>query len=344
MKIEFRIVEVIKKRPLRISRGVSGNAKNAFVFVSENGLTGIGEMCGIAYDGQTSETCSKDLEVVIPLLESVSPNSVWEVEKICRSQEIGSATTAAINIACWDWVGKKSGLALWKHLGLSKNVPETSVTVGINELDVIAEQTEQILADTNAQCLKQKLGGEGGIEADKERYLIAQKYARGIRHRVDANGGWSVSDAIKMSDWLAQNGCEYLEQPLSHLEPEGLPELFANRKLPIFLDEFIKDSKDVAKYASVCDGINLKLMKCGGISEGIRVVHTARAHGLKTMIGCFGESSVAISAGAHIGCLFDFIDLDSHLNLNPDPATGLGFDSGYLLLSDAAGLGVEIRA
>ena len=84
-------------------------------------------------------------------------------------------------------------------------------------------------------------------------------------------------------------------------------------------------------------------MKSGGISEGIRVVHTARAHGLKTMIGCFGESSVAISAGAHIGSMFDYIDLDSHLNLNPDPAIGLGFDAGMLLLSDAPGFGVDIR-
>ncbi len=341
MKVRIQTVEVRKKRPLRISRGVSDQATNVFLFVEEAGIVGVGEMCGIGYDRQTSTDCVQELTRAD--FERFSPASVLSIESYCHELGLMSSTCAAINIACWDWLGKKSGLPLWKMFGLNKNIPETSVTVGINETEVIKEQTNQILSETNAKCLKQKLGGDGGIESDKERYLAAHQVASGIRHRVDANGGWSVEDAIKMSHWLAENDCEYIEQPISHLECDGLVEVFKNRSLPIFLDEFIKTSKDVIKYSTVCDGVNLKLMKSGGISEGIRVVHAARASGLKTMIGCFGESSIAISAGAQIGSLFDFLDLDSHLNLNPDPASGLEFSDGLLRLNDEPGLGVVIH-
>ncbi len=143
---------------------------------------------------------------------------------------------------------------------------------------------------------------------------------------MDANGGWTVDDAIHMLKWLFERGADYAEQPLVAGQEADLPRLFENRPLPIFVDETIRFATDVPKVVGCVDGVNLKLMKCGGLTEALRIVATARAHGLQTMIGCMSETSVAIAAGASIGALFDHIDLDSHLNLNPDPAIGAAID------------------
>jgi muconate cycloisomerase len=133
-----------------------------------------------------------------------------------------------------------------------------------------------------------------------------------------------------------------VEQPLVEGSEGELPRVFEGRPLPIFVDESCRFSSDVAKVAASVDGVNLKLMKCGGITEALRIVATARAHGLKTMIGCMSESSVAISAGAAMGALFDHIDLDSHLNLNPDPASGAPLVDGCLSPLEAPGHGAVI--
>jgi len=156
----------------------------------------------------------------------------------------------------------------------------------------------------------------------------ARNYA--VTLRVDANGGWDLAGAQSMMLWLKERGCDYVEQPLHHQADDQLPALFAGRALPIYIDESCNFAKDAARLAGCIDGANLKLMKCGGISEALRIVATARAHNLKTMIGCMGESSVAIGAGASLGALFDHIDLDSHLNLLPDPASGLSLDAGVV--------------
>ncbi|MEC9371362.1 MAG: enolase C-terminal domain-like protein, partial [Pseudomonadota bacterium] len=155
-------------------------------------------------------------------------------------------------------------------------------------------------------------------------------------------GGWTLSGATTMMSWLRDRGCDYVEQPLNSEADDQLPALFANRALPIFVDESCRFSTDVARLASCIDGVNLKLMKCGGITEALRIVATARAHGLQTMIGCMGESSVAIAAGASLGALFDHIDLDSHLNLAPDPAMGLELVEGVVCVSQIPGHGAQL--
>ena len=145
-----------------------------------------------------------------------------------------------------------------------------------------------------------------------------------------------------MMRWLQERGCDYVEQPLPVEANDALPELFAGRALPIFVDESVRVASDVPKLADRVDGVNLKLMKCGGITEALRIVATARALGLGTMIGCMGESSIAIAAGASIGALFDHIDLDSHLNLLPDPATGTNIVEGVVTVADTPGHGATL--
>ena len=145
-----------------------------------------------------------------------------------------------------------------------------------------------------------------------------------------------------MIRWLWEREVEYVEQPLAEGLESELPPVFAYRRLPIFADESVRTSGDVPGLADRVDGVNLKLMKCGGITEALRIVATARAHGLQTMIGCMSESSVAIAAGAAIGALFDHIDLDSHLNLNPDPADGAPIIDGVITPTDRPGHGAQL--
>jgi len=189
--------------------------------------------------------------------------------------------------------------------------------------------------------LKIKLGSPEGIDKDKEILERILFFAKNDidNVRVDANGGWSLDDAHKMLKWLFKMGVEYVEQPLAKGEEEDLKFLFKNRPLPIFVDESCRNSKDILSLSKYVDGINLKLMKCGGLSEAIRMVAIARNANLKTMIGCMGESSISISAGCSIGALFDYIDLDSHFNLDPDPTSGTTFVDGIVTPNSRPGHG-----
>ncbi len=344
VQISWRALTLRRKRPLRVSYGIASESVNLFVFVQEDEITGIGEMAPIGYDEtQNVPFAIEFLKEHTHKLEKFSPANLLDIESKCINLEMISALKSAILNACYDWLGKKANLPLWKLLGLKRDMPLTSITVGIEEPEAVEELTKEVFTERPCTFLKLKLGGDGGIEKDKQRYLSAKKsLTQEASIRVDANGGWSLKDAIAMSNWLAENGCEYLEQPLPKEDIIGYEELYKQRKLPIYLDECIFNSKDVIKFAHCCDGINLKLLKSGGIPEALRIVAIARALDKKTMIGCFGETSVGISAGASLGSLFDCIDLDSHLNMNPDPAIGLNYENGSLVLSDNPGIGVEL--
>ena len=159
-------------------------------------------------------------------------------------------------------------------------------------------------------------------------YKISKNY--NVKLRVDANGGWDVNQTIEMMDWLNNRDVDYIEQPLKEGKESDLKYIFDKRKMPIYLDESCRYAKQIPLWDKYVDGINLKLMKCGGITEGLKIINSARAHGLKTMIGCMGESSVSISAGCSIGALFDYIDLDSHFNLDPDPTSGATYIDGIV--------------
>jgi len=257
---------------------------------------------------------------------------------------VAPCVVAALDMALWDLRAKQASLPLYKLLGLSRKVVPTSVTVGINPPEVVRERIPLLLDGTGVKALKIKLGSPEGLDADQEMFsaVLEMTKNRSTIIRVDANGGWSVPDAKKMMQWLADRGVEYIEQPLKKGQEDDLIHLFKDRPLPIYVDESCRVSSDIPNFADRVDGVNLKLMKCGGITEALRIVSTARAFGLKTMIGCMGESSVSIAAGASIGSLFDYIDLDSHLNLDPDPCNGAEMTDGRILPSDNLGHGGSI--
>ena len=220
--------------------------------------------------------------------------------------------------ALWDWKAKKANMSLQDLLGLPPTNVPTSLTVGINPPDIIKERVELILENPEVKALKIKLGSSEGIEYDKLIYsqVLESTKNLNIAIRVDANGGWSLDEAKLMMKWLSDRKAEYIEQPLVEGDEDKLKFLFEGRPLPIFIDESCRFSEDVAEHYQYVDGVNLKLMKCGGITEALKILNVARSHGLKTMIGCMSESSVSISAGASITGIIDFVDLDSHYNLD----------------------------
>lgn len=343
MTFRFREIRLEKRYPLMISRGVSTGSINLFVEVTDGVHTGIGECApGAGFDDTMASIIEPKLRALS--FEISDQSSIRQVYRLAREREIEAPAIAGLDVALWDLCGKQAGMPLYRLFGLAKpNVP-SSVTIGINPPDVIRERVPEILSRTGAKALKVKLGCPDGLDRDQENFeaaLGASKPFR-VKIRVDANGGWTVDGALKMMRWLADRGCDYVEQPLPRGSEPDLPRLFDSRPLPIFVDESVHFASDVPSLAPFVDGVNLKLMKTGGLTEALDLVAVARAHGLQTMIGCMGESSVAISAGASIGALFDHIDLDSQLNLAPDPAVGAQMIDGVVTPPELPGHGAQL--
>ncbi len=343
MKVEFHTRYLKKRFPLRISRGVYEGGDNLFVSVTEGAHSGWGEMAPSAAEG--AATVAEGQAQLEAFCAGRLEGAIHDIWARAHTGGVGACALAALDMALWDLRAKQAGMPLYRLLGLARRGVVSSLTVGINPPEVVRARVPLLLAQ-GARALKIKLGSVDGIEADKAMFAAALEAAAGTDAvlRVDANGGWSLAEAQHMMRWLAERGVEYVEQPLAEGAEDQLPELFKTRPLPVFVDESCRFSRDVPGFAHCVDGVNLKLMKCGGITEALRIVATARAHGLKTMIGCMGESSVSIAAGASLSALFDYIDLDSHLNLDPDPARGAPFADGVTLPADRPGHGGNLDA
>jgi L-Ala-D/L-Glu epimerase len=344
MQVVFEQIFLKKRHPLRISRGLIEGSTNLFLTVRRGEYQGVGEM---APGNLTGCASAEEGERILGQLASSLPDDCPVQEVYRRAREAGTApcALAALDMALWDLLARQAGLPLYRLLGLPRPSVPTSVTVGINPPELVREQAGEVLRATGARSLKIKLGSPDGIEADQANFLAAREAAAPFQAhlRVDANGGWNLEQARTMLAWLSRHGADYVEQPLHHECDDQLPALYKGRSLPIFLDESCRFSTDIPKWATCVDGVNLKLMKCGGITEALRIVATARAFGLKTMIGCMGESRIAISAGASLGALFDHIDLDSHFNLVNDPADGAEMIEGVVTPRDLPGHGGRLR-
>ena len=339
--INYKTFFLKKRFPLTISRGTFTGSENLFVFLNRNNNVGIGEMCpGLTEGAETAEDGKTQIEKFLEETGSISSSVIENYEKAFE-YKLAPCALAALDIALWDLIAKEANMPLYKLFGLSLPSVSTSFTLGIMPLDEIEERVIYLRKKNMLGNLKIKLGSPEGIDKDKEILERILFFAKNDidNVRVDANGGWSLDDAHKMLKWLFKMGVEYVEQPLAKGEEEDLKFLFKNRPLPIFVDESCRNSKDILSLSKYVDGINLKLMKCGGLSEAIRMVAIARNANLKTMIGCMGESSVSISAGCSIGALFDYIDLDSHFNLDPDPTSGTTFVNGIVTPNSRPGHG-----
>ena len=344
MKINYYKVKLKKRFPLAISRGVRYDSENLFIRYEKDGIIGWGEAAPGETEGAgTPEEVQKELERFVAT--GIEGESIQDLYDRSKELKIPPCAYAAIDIALWDWTAKKAGLPLNQILGFPRPQTPTSVTIGINKPDVIKKRIPLLLDGTTVKSLKIKLGSPEGLSADKIMYeqVVESTKDYNVKIRVDANGGWNVKDAKYMMRWLAERGVDYIEQPLKEGEENELEKIYNDRPLPIYLDESCRFSENIPKFASYVDGVNMKLMKCGGITEALRIISTAKTYGLKTMIGCMSESSVSIAAAASLTGGIDHIDLDSHYNLEPDPSSGAPMVDGITLPNNIPGHGAELK-
>ena len=344
MKINYYKVKLKKRFPLAISRGVRYDSENLFIRYEKDGIIGWGEAAPGETEGAgTPEEVQKELERFVAT--GIEGESIQDLYDRSKELKIPPCAYAAIDIALWDWTAKKAGLPLNQILGFPRPYTPTSVTIGINKPDVIKKRIPLLLDGTTVKSLKIKLGSPEGLSADKIMYeqVVESTKDYNVKIRVDANGGWNVKDAKYMMRWLAERGVDYIEQPLKEGEENELEKIYNDRPLPIYLDESCRFSENIPKFASYVDGVNMKLMKCGGITEALRIISTAKTYGLKTMIGCMSESSVSIAAAASLTGGIDHIDLDSHYNLEPDPSSGAPMVDGITLPNNIPGHGAELK-
>ncbi|MDX2098155.1 MAG: dipeptide epimerase [Leptolyngbyaceae cyanobacterium bins.59] len=349
VRITIQPFTVHKRFALTISRGTTAQTTNVWVRVEQDGIEGWGEASPFSTGDrpQTTEGLVAALEHLTPLLQPFSPLDRQVIHsEILLDAGIPSAAEAALDMALWDWVGKRAGLPLWQLWGFDLGrIPPTSATIGISSPEAGRERVRNWLQVAEVDVFKVKLGSPSGLESDRALFEAVQDEAmldgRTPNFMVDANGGWTVQEALQMADWLADRGVLYLEQPLPRGQEHDLKQLHDRSPLPIFVDESCWTSFDLPTLADRVSGINIKLMKCRGLTEALRMLHTARALGLDTMVGCYSDSSLANTAAAHLSPLLEHVDLDSHLNLVDDPFHGATLRSGRLLPNSLPGLGVE---
>ncbi len=347
MQIKVEIFTVRKRFPLTISYGTTAQTSNIWIKIIQDGIEGWGEASPFSAGGKplTTEMIKDTLFQIAPILEPFHPYQRQEIEQILNRANLPSSARAAIDVALYDWQGKRVGLPLWQMWGLDRNaIAPTSVTIGISTPEKARMRSRDWLEYADIQVLKVKLGNPTGIEADKQMLMAVREEAPQLELFVDANGGWNLADAVEMGNWLADLGVKYIEQPLLKGCETDLAQLKQHQPLPIFVDESCFTSVDIPKLASFVDGVNIKLMKAGGLTEMMRMVNTARACGLQVMFGCYSDSGLANTAVAQLSPLGDYLDLDSHLNLINDPFRGAILHQGRVFPNDLPGLGVEYYA
>ena len=331
MELSSRIVTLRLAETFVIARDAQDTADVLQVELRHGGAVGRGEAAPIERYGESAASAQAYLEEVAPLLGD-DPFALEEVEARLPRREW--AARAALDAALHDLQGKLLGIPVWRLLGLPRTGPPTSWTVWLGDPDDMARRAEA--AAPRFRRLKLKLGGGDGLDVDRVR---AVRSVTELPLQVDVNEWWSLDEALDALPQLAELGVAYCEQPL-RAGDEGGRELKERSPVPIYVDEDCHTLADVAACAAIAHGINIKLAKSGGIREGIRMAHAARALGLGVMLGCMVESGLGIAAGCVVAPLCDHVDLDGNLLLAGDPAPGVAFVEGVQVPSEEPGLGV----
>ena len=331
MELSSRIVTLRLAETFVIARDAQDTADVLQVELRRGGAVGRGEGAPIERYGESAASAQAYLEEVAPLLGD-DPFALEEVEARLPRREW--AARAALDAALHDLQGKLLGIPVWRLLGLPRTGPPTSWTVWLGDPDDMARRAEA--AAPRFRRLKLKLGGGDGLDVDRVR---AVRSVTELPLQVDVNEWWSLDEALDALPQLAELGVAYCEQPL-RAGDEGGRELKERSPVPIYVDEDCHTLADVAACAAIAHGINIKLAKSGGIREGIRMAHAARALGLGVMLGCMVESGLGIAAGCVVAPLCDHVDLDGNLLLAGDPAPGVAFVEGVQVPSEEPGLGV----
>ena len=336
MRLSAETVRLDLIHPFRIAREVSDHRQNVIVRVSDGESTGIGEAAPSPYYGENAGSVLRALEDV-PGLLGADPFALEEtMDRLASKLPRDPSARAAVDIALHDLAARRLGVPLYRWLGLDPaKTPVTSFTIGIDEPEAVRRKVREA---AGYPALKVKLGSEKDLEI-----MRTIRDETDARIRIDANAGWTADQAVEMVERLAEFDVELVEQPLPPGSPGDWRRVREAASMPVFADESVLVSPDVPALSGLVDGVNVKLMKCGGIREALRLIHTARAHGMAVMIGCMIETSAAITAAAHLSPLADYADLDGNLLISNDPFAGATVRQGRLVLPEGPGTGVAPR-
>ncbi len=318
-----------------IAREASDTADVVRVEIRHEGRTGHGEGAPIERYRESAESALAFIEANATALGD-DPFALDEIE--ARLPRAEFAARSALDAALHDLQGKLLGVPVWRLLGLRQAGPPTSWTIWLGDPDDMARRAEQTAG--RFRRLKLKLGARDGHDVDRVR---AVRGVTDVPLQVDVNEYWSLDEALEALPQLAELGVEYCEQPLLAGDGGGA-RVKAGSPIPIYVDEDCHTLADVTACAERAHGITIKLAKSGGIREGVRMAHAARALGLGVMLGCMVESGLGISAGAQMASLCDHVDLDGNLLLAEDPWPGVQLVDGVQLPAGGPGLGVHEAA
>ena len=316
-----------------IARGSEDVAETLLLRLTADDIEALGESAPISRYDEGVELVARQLKALS--LADVDLRCLDDVLALLPTQAHGAR--CALDLALHDLAGKRLGIPVYRLFGLDPNrTVETSFTIGIADLQKTIEKTKEA---RHLPILKVKTGGGREVET-----LEAIRSVYTGRIRLDANEGWTPEGAVAILKELARFDIEFCEQPIPAGNPGGLRFVKEHSPIPVFVDEDSRTLEDLGALYGCVDGINIKLVKCGGIREAVRMIHTARALGMKIMLGCMIESSVLATAAAHLTPLVDYADLDGPLLIRDDPFEGVRYDGARLRLPDAPGLGVRSKA
>ena len=335
MKIKLHSFNLELKHTFTISRESHDFQETLIVELNSDGFSGFGEATSNPYYNSTTDkmiaVISKN-KAFIASLYTEKPTEFWR--KLQPLFKDDMFALCALDMAFNDLYARKQNKKLYEVWGLKiDRNPMTDYTIGIDSVKKMVAKMKEL----PWPIYKIKLGTKDDIKIVTE----LRKHSDAI-FRIDANCGWTAEEAIENSFKLKELGVEFLEQPLKADDIEGAKKLYKNAALPIIADESCIVESDVEKCAGLFHGVNVKLTKCGGVTPGKRMLENARRLGLKTMVGCMTESTVGISAIAHLLPLLDYVDMDGSLLLKTDIATGITINNGVISYADENGTGVKL--
>jgi len=335
MNFSFTTYRLKCIHPFGISRSTFDYYDRVFVYFEQDGFIGRGEAAPTERYNESIPQIVARLEKGIHIPKNIS--NINEIIEVIDMQFDGimSLRSALVNAAL-DWWTQEQRQPLYKYFGFEREIIKpTSFTIAIGNFDELEQKVQE--ADPY-QILKVKLGTKN----DKKIIDEIRKYTdKPIR--IDANEGWDLKTAIEMSNWLAEQNVELIEQPLPENDLEQMVELKKHSSLPLIADENCHTSDDIAKLENGFDGINIKLTKCGGLDEAAKMIKLAKQFKLKIMFGCMVESSIGITALAHLASQADYLDLDGNLLIDNDPYNGIQIVNGIPILLNGNGLGVNLK-
>lgn len=333
--LSFQFYDLTLKHPFTISRYTVNIQKTVVVCITDGDFSGYGEATVNPYYQSTVEKLSASLSKVkekINFNEFLHPKQMWQ--QVSELLQDDYFALCAVDMAYWDYYSKKNNKTLrsfWSDE--NESTPITSYTIGIDTIEVMQEK----IIEMPWPIYKIKLGTKNDIQIVEQLRKITSS-----TFRIDANCAWTAEETLRYVPILKELNVEFIEQPLKAEDIEGMKKVKAHSVLPIIADESCQKEQDVALCSELFHGINIKLMKCGGITPALRMIENAKEKKLLLMAGCMTESTVGISGLVQIAPLLDYLDADGALLLSIDIATGATFNYGKIVYPETYGTGVKM--